>query len=269
MILSIPSLINGYEITECTRSDAAGLCETYIGKSKQQQPVIMVAYNMKAIERSSFNAAYFRELSWHQHLCTPSFLPLLDQISIKHKGRNIQMMVFKAIPSIISLEEKLRLGNIKGEDAWNIIMDIVIGIRECAYKRKGIAQLPLNSNNIYVYHDKRGKLRGIIQNPQTVGLPINLSSDKSQQYSLALLATKILKGSTHHLLPLDDIEGSQNSASKQKADNCSQEGLAHCIRKALASNPNKRYSSVEDFIKELIRFSPFQMPNTFECFGKP
>lgn len=122
MILSIPSLINGYEITECTRSDAADLCETYIGKSKQQQSVIMVAYNMKAIERSSFNAAYFRELSWHQHLCTPSFLPLLDQISIKHKGRNIQMMVFKAIPSMISLEEKLRLGNIKGEDAWNIIM---------------------------------------------------------------------------------------------------------------------------------------------------
>lgn len=269
MILAIPSLINGYEITECTRSDDAGLCETYKGKSKQQQLVIMVAYNMKAIERYSFNAAYFWELSCHQPLCSPSFLPLIDQISIKSKGRNIQIMIFKTLPSIMTLDEKLRLGNIKEEDAWNIIMDIVIGIRECAYKHKDISQLPLDSNNIYVYQDKRGKLRGITPNPQTGGFPINSSNGKSQQFSLALLTTKILKASTHHLLPLDDTAGPQNSSSKQKADNCSQEGLARCIRKALDPKPNNRYLSLEDFIINLIRFSPFRMPTTFECFGKP
>lgn len=269
MILDIPSLINGYEITECTRSDDAGLCETYKGKSKQQQPVIMVAYNMKAIERSSFKVAYFGELSCHQPLCSPSFLPLLDKISLKRKGRNIQMMVFKALPSMMTLDEKLRLGDIKEEDAWNIIMDIVIGIRECAYKHKDISQLPLDSNNIYVYQDKRGKQRGIMPNPQTGGFPFNSSSDKSQQYSLALLATKILKGSIHHLLPLDDTADPQNNTSKQKAANSSQEGLALCIRKALDSNPNNRHLSLEDFIINLIRFSPFRMPTTFECFGKP
>lgn len=268
MILGIPSLINGYEITECTRSDDAGLCETYIGKSKQQKAVIMVAYNMKAIERSSFKAANFWELSCHQPLCSPSFLPLLDQISIKRKGRNIQIMIFKTLPSIMTLDEKLRLGNIKEEDAWNIIMDIVIGIRECAYKHKDISQLTLDSNNIYVYQDKRDKLRGIMPNPHTGGLPIN-SCDKSQQYSLALMVVKILKASTHHRLPLDDTVGSQNSSSKQKADNCPQEGLAHCIRKALDPKPNNRFLSLEEFIKALIRFSPFRMPTTFECFGKP
>lgn len=269
MILSIPSLINGYEITECTRSDGAGLCETYKGKSKLQKPVIIVAYNMKAIERSSFKAAYFWKLSCHQPLFSPSFQPLFDKISIKNKGRNIKIIVFQALPSMMTLDEKQKNGNIKEEDAWNIIMDIVIGIRECAYKHKDISQLALDSNNIYVYQDKRGKLRGIMPNPQTGGFPINSSSDKSQQYSLALLATKILKGSTLNLLQLDDTAASQNNTNKQKLGNCSQGNLAHCIRKALASNPNKRYSSVEDFIKELTRFSPFQMPNTFECFGKP
>lgn len=134
MILSIPSLINGYEITECTRSDDAGLCETYKGKSKMQKPVIIVAYNMKAIERSCRKAAYLWELSCHQLLCSPSFPPLLDQISIKNKGRNIKIIVFQALPSMMTLDEKLKNGNIKEEDAWNIIMDIVIGIRECAYK---------------------------------------------------------------------------------------------------------------------------------------
>ena len=103
MILSIPSLINGYEITECTRSDGAGLCETYKGKSKLQKPVIIVAYNMKAIERSSFKAAYFWELSCHQPLFSPSFQPLFDKISIKNKGRNIKIIVFQALPSMMTL----------------------------------------------------------------------------------------------------------------------------------------------------------------------
>lgn len=191
MILSIPSLINGYEITECTRSDGAGLCETYKGKSKLQKPVIIVAYNMKAIERSCRKAAYLWELSCHQLLCSTSFLPFLDQISIKSNRRNIKIIVYKALPSMMTLEEKLRLGKIKEEDAWNIIMDIVIGIRECAYKHKGISQLALDSNNIYVYQDKRGKPRGIMPNPQT-RLLINSPSDKSRQFSLALLGAKVL-----------------------------------------------------------------------------
>lgn len=233
-----------------------------------QKPVIIVAYNMKAIERSCRKAAYLWELSCHQLLCSPSFPPLLDQISIKNKGRNIKIIVFQALPSMMTLDEKLKNGNIKEEDAWNIIMDIVIGIRECAYKHKGISQLALDSNNIYVYQDKRGKLRGIMPNSQT-RLPINSSSDKSRQFSLALLATKILKGSTLNLLQLDDTAASQNNTNKQKLGNCSQGDLAHCIRKALDSSPNKQYSSLEDFIKSLIRFNPFQMPITFECFGKP
>lgn len=259
MILDIPALISGYEITECTISDDAGLLEIYKGTSKLQEPVIIVVYNMKAIERSSSKAAYYWESSCYQLLCSPSFLPLLDQIRIKNKDRNIQMMVFKTIPSMQTLDEKLSLRNIKEEDAWNIIMDIVIGIKELSYKCKTTTHLDLNSNTIYVYQDKRGKLRGIITTFQ-----MSPSSDKSQQFSLALLVTKILQGST-----LDDTAATQNSSIKQLSNNSLQGDLALCIKKALDSNPNKRYLSLDDFIKALIHFCPFQMPTTFECFGKP
>lgn len=259
MILDIPALISGYKITECIKPDDAGLLEIYKGISKQQKPVIIVVYNMKAIERSSSKAACFWELSCYQLLCSPSFLPLLDQISIKNKDRNIQIMVFKTIPSMLTLEEKLSLGNIKEEDAWNIIMDLVIGVREYSYKCKAVAHLNLNSNTIYVYQDKRGKLRGIITSFQ-----ISPSSDKSQQFSLALLVTKILQGSTQ-----GDTAATLNSSIKQKPNNSLQGDLALCIKKALDSNPNKRYLSLDDFIKALIHYCPFLMPTTFECFGKP
>lgn len=259
MILDIPALISGYEITECTKSDDADLCETYKGTSKQQKPVIIVVYNMKAIERSSSKAAYFWKSSCYQLLCSPSFLPLLDQIRIKNKDRNIQIMVFKTIPSMLTLEEKLSLGNIKEEDAWNIIMDLVIGVREYSYKCKAVTHLDLNSNTIYVYQDKRGKLRGII-----TSFKMSPSSDKRQQFSLALLVTKILQGSTQ-----DDTAATLNSSIKQKPNNSLQGDFILCIKKALYSNPNKRYLSLEDFMKALIHFCPFQMPTTFECFGKP
>lgn len=259
MILGIPSLISGYEITECTGIDDANICETYKGKNIQQKPVIIVAYNMKVLERSSSKEAYLQELSCRKVLYSPSFLPILEEISIKSKGRNILMMVFKTLPSMMPLDEKLRLGCIKKEDAWSVIMDIIIGIREVSYKSKGISQLALDSNTIYVYLDKRDNLRGIISS--------FLHTDKSWQFSLALLITKIIKG-THLQLPLDDSAALQNRTSKHKKDNCSQGDLARCIRKALDSNPNKRYLSVEEFIKALIHFCPFRMPTTFECFGR-
>lgn len=279
MILDIPALINGYEITKCIQTNEDDICETYMGKGKQQKEVILLVINMNALKRRGSKKAFFKELSCYKHLCSPSFMPLLEQVSIRNDVYDIQMMVFSKLPSMVSLKELLMRGNMKEEYAWNIITDIVIAVKEISYKSPSFIHFALNIDTIYVYQNQRGKLRGIIIGFQYIahipsherpGQPASLSNEKCQQFYLATFFFNILQGCAAWNLPMDITKIESPTQQKEHQKNIRiVKRLELCFKKALHPDPSKRYNSLDDFIKALMYFSPFQMPTTFECFGKP
>ena len=44
--------------------------------------------------------------------------------------------------------------------------------------------------------------------------------------------------------------------------------LIDCLYKALQPIPQHRYETIEEFVSEAMKSSPFKMPVTYECYGK-
>lgn len=287
MLLELNTNVKEYQVEEFLHTNRGTYREEYVGTNQDRKTVLLVAYD--TTQKKLHEEAYLKEMGFQSCVFSPSFMELIDDFETVIRKKRIQVLVYNT-PKAITLEEALYLGKIKENDAWRIFCDIAIGVKELKHCCHGAIHTNLSPKTISVYWDKRNKARGIITNLQYVCKAYTKNDDmdydelnpcytppeyatgqmseRSTVFSMALLLAIMLQGYHPWHMPID----STNSKHRElftiaKPDLNVPAKLIGCLEKAWQPIPKNRHQSIEEFVSEAMRSSPFKMPVTYECFG--
>ena len=288
MLLKPNTVIKEYKVVEFLHTNRRAYREEYVGINNENKTVLIVTYDTTS-QKLSKNA-YIKEIGFQSCVFSPSFMELCDDFVTVIRKKRIQVLVYK-YQKTITLEEAMYLGKIKQDDALRIFFDIAIGVKELKYCCHDAIHTNLSPKTVMVYWDKRKKARGIITNLQYVynycikkntidydelnpcytppEYDTGCMSERSMEFSIALLLAFMLQGYHPWLMPIDSTDSNHRKQfTMAKPVFNVPAKLIDCLYKALQPIPQHRYETIEEFVSEAMKSSPFKMPVTYECFGK-
>lgn len=287
MLLELNTNVKEYKVMEFLHTNRGAYREEYVGTGKDSKTVLLVAYD--TTQKELHKEAYLKEIGFQSCVFSPSFMELCDDFVAVIRKKRIQVLVYNS-PKTMTLEEAMYQGKINTNDAWRIFCDIVIGVKELKHCCQGAFHTNLSPKTISIYWDKRNKARGIITNLQYVSkdsshkedmnynelnpcytppeYDTGLMSERSTVFSMALLLAFMLQGYHPWHMPIDSTNsGHRKLFTEAKPELNVPTKLMGCLEKALQPIPMNRYQSIEEFVSEAMKSSPFKMPVTYECFG--
>lgn len=290
MILDPNAKIEEYAISELIYADPGGYREVYKAEEHNGVPVVLIVYAPERIPNKKLMHLPDTEFDYRAHLVSEPFAPMVG--SGEWEIREQMKIRYCAVEyrNTVTLEVEMANTPMKTVDVWSLFLDLVMGLNEICHYGKGACHFNLCPQTIHVYREQNGPARAMLGGLQFVSRMPVLPSDidmtllnpcyrapesvfgamtpQCMQFSLALLFTSMLQGS--HPWGADSRMEAFRIFGLMRRNkprlNLSRD-LARCLGKALSIAPDKRFGSMDEFVSEIMRFSPLQLPSTYECFG--
>lgn len=287
MILDLNTKIENYIVSELL-DDSCDYREEYKLLDESGKAYILIGYANWKIGNDKLQNLAEQEFRYYDNLHTESFLSVVAKgVFVLDADKDIQYIILESKESV-SLKEAVESHLLSQKDVWSIFRDIVIGLNEISHYDKGACHFNLCPETIQVWCDSDGLKRGLLKGldfvtsdfdcntidmnrvnklfraPET---NLGLSSEKSMQYSLALLFVYMMQGfypweiskSANVFMTYSWIKGHSMKLELEAT-------LRDVVSKALNASGWKRYHSIEEFISAIMPLSSFELPDTYTCF---
>ncbi len=187
-----------------------------------------------------------------------------------------------------TLRQRLEGREMPAEVAWKVFWQLVMALQEITVKDEGNYIMSITPNCLWIDENDdltmRCMLFGLHVNENGRGLEINSTECDfrapetylhgttwpSLQFSLALLLIYMLQG--EHPWGLLPSAGSYQAYSRMQIHEPKIDitgDLGNVLRRALSIETNKRYVSVDEFLREVAAASNDELPQGFEGFAIP
>lgn len=290
MILDPNAKIEKYAVSELIYSDPGGYREVYRAQGQDRAPVALIVYAPERIPNRNLMHLPDTEFDYRAHLVSEPFAPMVDSGEWEVRERMKIRYCAVEYRDTVSLEAELANAPMKTVDGWSLFRDLFIGLNEICHYGKGACHFNLCPQTVRVCRERDGSARAMLGGLQFVSRLSVQPSDidmtllnpcyrapesvfgamtpRSMQFSLALLFASMLQG--FHPWGADPrMEAFRifGLIRRNKPRLNLSRDLARCLGKALSIAPDNRFGTMDEFVSAIMRFSPLELPSTYECFG--
>lgn len=289
MILDLNAKIEGYTLSELIYSDKGGYREVYKAWQEDRTPVVLIVYAVDRLPDRDLTLLPDKEFDYHAHLVSEMFpaMACTGECEVQNRGK-IRYCVVEhrdALP----LEEELTKDRFRVVDAWRVFQDLVIGLHEIAHYGQGACHFNLCPQTAFVCRQEDGTARAVLGGLQFVSrnftrnpdIDLNLLNPcyrapesvfeaitpRCMQFSLALLLATMLQG--FHPWNVESGMGAFRIFGRMRRNKPRlnlPSDLTRCLGKALETAADNRFDTMDEFVTEVMKLSPFELPSAYTCF---